>query len=206
MSTMSQAAPSEPSAFSCNHCGACCQEHRVPLTHADLARLDEASASVPDFVEWLAPTDIDMEGEPETFLRLASGRRLLVLAHRRRGETSTCVFWRQGHGCTVYPARPASCRTYPFEAPDPADAASPSRRLPLHDAARCDPATGARAGWAPPRGDVIAALGSRDRELRAFVDVVQRWNRLQRRRVLGGRHPEGAEACLRYLRRAVSGA
>ena len=41
--------------------------------------------------------------------RKALGR--VTLRERANGE---CVFWDRQAGCTVYPARPAQCRTWPF--------------------------------------------------------------------------------------------
>ncbi len=104
--------------FRCDRCGICCRTHRVPVTDADVTRLREAlSPELPPdrFLEWLAPDEVDMDGEPETFVECREGRRLLVLRHRHEAEGSTCVFFDDRKGCTVHPHRPTSCRTYPYE-------------------------------------------------------------------------------------------
>ena len=43
------------------------------------------------------------------YTRKAQGR--VTLRERANGD---CVFWDRKAGCTVYPARPAQCRTWPF--------------------------------------------------------------------------------------------
>src|SRR5262249_35444606 len=64
-------------------CGACCKTLRVAVTHHDVARLAHATGRpATELVEWLAPDEVDMTGEPETFVELGAGRRLLVLAQR----------------------------------------------------------------------------------------------------------------------------
>lgn len=84
--------------FSCTRCGACC-------------------TGAPGYV-WVVADEI---------ARLAAHRGETVDQFTRRyvrrvGDRSSliekpggdCVFWDKQGGCTVYPARPVQCRTWPF--------------------------------------------------------------------------------------------
>jgi Fe-S-cluster containining protein len=84
--------------FTCTMCGKCC-------------------TGAPGFV-WVTDEELmalaKLRGEPENefravYTRKARGRR--TLKERANGD---CVFYDQDKGCTVYPARPAQCRTWPF--------------------------------------------------------------------------------------------
>jgi Fe-S-cluster containining protein len=84
--------------FTCTQCGDCC-------------------TGAPGFV-WVTDEEIEklaaFRGEPvrefrELYTRKARGRVTL-----REKANNDCVFWDKGRGCTVYPVRPAQCRTWPF--------------------------------------------------------------------------------------------
>ncbi len=85
-------------AFECTRCGACC-------------------TGAPGYV-WVDPAEIarlaDHLGLPfETFTRRyvrQVGERLSLLEQ----PNGDCIFWNRDAGCTVYPARPEQCRTWPF--------------------------------------------------------------------------------------------
>jgi Fe-S-cluster containining protein len=81
--------------FSCTGCGACCHgDGYVWVDEAEVARLAEhLQLAVDDF--------------GRRYLRRVGGRLALT-----DGADLACVFWDQG--CTVYPARPTQCRTFPF--------------------------------------------------------------------------------------------
>jgi Fe-S-cluster containining protein len=183
------------------------------VTHADVLRLSE---SVGDFeaalafLEFLAPDEVD--AEPDSFVELSIGRRLLVLAQARssdaRQERADCVFWRENAGCSVYPRRPGACRTYPFE-PETAGVAPGRVHLRIHPDAMCDSTTGlgafteegscVEAADDEPTRELRGEHAGRERELSDYVRFVSDWNRRQNRRRLAGRRPEGAEMFLRAL-------
>src|SRR5262249_46963044 len=97
--------------FRCTACGKCCRTIRVPITGSDLKRLMARTNEAPErLIDWLAPDAEDMTGEPESFVRLREGRRLMVLAHR----AAACRFLGADERCTVYAARPENCALYPF--------------------------------------------------------------------------------------------
>src|SRR5688572_10371549 len=105
----------DPARFRCTECGDCCRRHRVPLTFADLVRLLRLQrAPILELVQWLGPHEVDMTGEPESFVVTARGRLLPVLAQRE----GACLFLDSAGRCGVYAARPAACRTFPIEIED----------------------------------------------------------------------------------------
>jgi uncharacterized protein len=84
--------------FQCTQCGNCC-------------------TGDPGYV-WVTPEEAQAIanhiGQPvdefrAVYTRKAQGR--VTLRERANGE---CVFWDKRAGCTVYPVRPAQCRTWPF--------------------------------------------------------------------------------------------
>lgn len=176
--------------FRCTRCGDCCRAHRVPLTAADLGRLTRFTNEAPETpVEWLAPLEVDMTGEPESFVELSGGRRLAVLAHRK----SACRFLDASNGCTVYEARPACCRTFPLERARPAP--DGVRRLTLLEHAQCRGAFDAP----PDAAEHLANLARREHELAEYLTIVLDWNRHQRRRRLAGRSVEGPRRFLAHV-------
>jgi Fe-S-cluster containining protein len=85
-------------AFSCTRCGACC-------------------TGAPGFV-WVSTDEIEalarfrgqtVEQFSKKFVRQVGAH--YSLTERPGGD---CIFWDAKEGCTVYPARPVQCRTWPF--------------------------------------------------------------------------------------------
>src|SRR4051812_1034020 len=84
--------------FRCTQCGDCC-------------------TGTPGFV-WVNDDEVqalaDFLAEPADEVRAVHTR----MAHRgrtlRERANGDCVFFERGRGCTVYPARPRQCRTWPF--------------------------------------------------------------------------------------------
>jgi len=91
--------------FECNACSFCC-------------------SGAPGYV-WLSRDDLDslldylrieQMAFVETFCRwveTGEGRTLSLLEKKTGKTTYDCIFLEQGK-CSVYPARPLQCRTYPF--------------------------------------------------------------------------------------------
>ena len=85
-------------AFECTRCGACCTgaPGYVWVNPEEIARLAESRGqSVDEF--------------SRRFVRQVGDRFSLI--ERPGGD---CIFWDGQVGCTVYPARPAQCQTWPF--------------------------------------------------------------------------------------------
>ena len=85
-------------AFTCTRCGACCTgaPGHVWVNEDEIARIAEYRGET-------------IEQFSMRFLRQVGNR--LSLIEKPGGD---CIFWAKDQGCTVYPARPAQCRTWPF--------------------------------------------------------------------------------------------
>ena len=178
--------------FRCTACGNCCRDLRVPLTHADLRRLVDATGKpAAEFVAWLPSAAVDLTGEPGSLVVLdhEQSRALMTLAQR----DGACASLGADERCTVYAARPASCRLYPF---------SPSfgrrgglRRLRLLSGTECDYA---RDGDNDPHALRVADY-QRWAEHRTYLAQIEAWNRRQRHRAILGHRLHGAPEFLAFL-------
>lgn len=181
--------------FHCTGCGNCCREFRVPVTDSDVRRLAAAlpNAELADLFDWLAPHDVDMSGEPETFVELPTGRHLLVL----RQVGGACAHLAEQR-CTVYDARPRSCRLFPWDVN--LGRRGGVRRLALLPGAQvCESTMDGNL-----RPEHLAEHKRWERaELTAYVRRVTAWNRLQARRKRLGKPLLGAARFLESLLRGV---
>lgn len=84
--------------FGCTQCGKCCTGDPgfVWVT-------DEELAALARFL-----------GEPVEEVRAVHTRRARGHRTLRERANGDCVFYDPKKGCTVYPVRPAQCRTWPF--------------------------------------------------------------------------------------------
>lgn len=107
-----------------------------------------------------------MRGEPESFVELREGRRLMVLAQR----DGACALLGVDDGCTAYAARPRDCRAFPFDFEAVPGA---RRRLTLLPLESCE--------YAEDGQNDAAQLAHEDaerwRELREYQRWVAAWNR-----------------------------
>ena len=85
-------------AFECTRCGACCTgaPGYVWVDGDEIARLAEFHAQTIDEFS-------------RRYVRRVGSHYSLI--EKPGGD---CVFWDKQKGCTVYPARPVQCRTWPF--------------------------------------------------------------------------------------------
>ena len=98
--------------FRCTGCGNCCKEPLLPLTDADVRRISRKTGdTASDIVRWVDREGIDMDDEPEAFVVLRQGKRVMVLRHERGG----CRYLGEDNRCTIYSSRPIGCRVYPFD-------------------------------------------------------------------------------------------
>jgi Fe-S-cluster containining protein len=176
--------------FRCTACGNCCRALRVAITARDALRLATATGAAPnELVDWLAPDAVDMTGEPESFVELSSGRRLLVLLQRQ----GACALLGQDNRCGAYAARPRDCRAYPFDlarAPD----ASGKRRLSLLPLDGCEYAE----DGAQDRASIEAEDDARFHELLEFQTHIAAWNRAAKHRRRLGHAVGGGDAFLAF--------
>lgn len=168
--------------FRCNGCGECCHRLRAAVTHHDLRRLcDGLGRSAESLVEWLSPEEVDMTDEPGSFVRLAGGKRLMVLARR----DGACGLQQADQRCGVYALRPLDCRLYPFDLER--DEHGTPVRLARLDPERC----GDELGPAAALAELSQLDAERWHELGEYQALLQRWNTLaghrsRFRRPLGG--------------------
>jgi Fe-S-cluster containining protein len=98
--------------FRCTGCGNCCKDPLLPLTDQDIERITQRTGHVAeDFVRWVDRNGIDMDDEPEAFVRLRQGKRVMVMRQGRGG----CHFLGADDRCTIYGSRPLGCRIFPFD-------------------------------------------------------------------------------------------
>lgn len=85
-------------AFTCTRCGACCTGAPgfVWVVGEEIARLAEYRGET-------------VEQFSKKFVRRVGSRYSLI--EKPGGD---CIFWDKAAGCTVYPARPIQCQTWPF--------------------------------------------------------------------------------------------
>jgi Fe-S-cluster containining protein len=176
--------------FRCNGCGACCRALRVAVTHRDLRRLASGlRRRAVELVDWLAPDAVDMTGEPDSFVELSAGRRLMVLAQRG----GACMLLDAAQRCSAYAHRPRDCRLFPFDlSRDAAGSVTALSRLELEG---CGDERGPSASL-----DELADLdGERWAELGEYRAHVARWNRLARHRRRFRQRVGDGEAFLAWL-------
>lgn len=85
-------------AFECTRCGACCTG-APGYVWVDAAEIAALAAFRGESLDQFS----------RQFVRRVGDR--LSLVERPGGD---CIFWDKTAGCTVYPARPTQCRTWPF--------------------------------------------------------------------------------------------
>jgi uncharacterized protein len=84
--------------FTCTQCGHCC------TGEPGFVWVDDAElAAIAAFL-----------GEPIAEVRGLTTRGTARGRTLREKANGDCVFYEKGRGCTVYPVRPAQCRTWPF--------------------------------------------------------------------------------------------
>jgi Fe-S-cluster containining protein len=177
--------------FRCTGCGNCCKEPLLPLTDVDLQRIVERTGDDPEeVVVWIDRWGIDMDDEPEAFVSLRQGRRVMVLRHQH----SRCRYLGSDNRCTIYSSRPLGCRIYPF---DPTFSRSGElRRLKvIHAVEECPYELDGK-------NDVATLYRLHERYeagLKTYKERVAYWNSAQRRRKRLGRAAQTAREFLAFL-------
>jgi hypothetical protein len=119
--------------FRCQRCGSCCH-HRRPDEFDDLVPPERQA----EFVEksnliYLTEKDIEkicrrtglkaeefvdtLYDEKKGSVRVEDGGKKVILdlpVMKSRESDGSCVFYKEGKGCTIYPVRPTACRLFPF--------------------------------------------------------------------------------------------
>lgn len=164
----------------------------MPLTQADLRRLVDATGrAAEDFVDWLPSAAVDLTGEPGSLVVLERDEQRVLMALAHHG--GACHALGADDRCTVYEARPASCRLYPFSASF--GRRGGVRRLRLLSGTECQ----AQHDGANDAHALREADARRWAEHTSYLALIRVWNRLQRRRSRLGHRLQGAAEFLRFL-------
>lgn len=164
--------------FHCTGCGNCCREPLLPLTDWDLRRLVEQTRRPPrEIVRWVSAQQIDLDDEPQAFVRLRAGKRVMTLRHGRSG----CIFLDPNQRCTVYGSRPLGCRVFPFDSKF--DRSGKIRRLELIHATDCPYELTGKHSISTIRSQQLEFLD----EVDAYQAKIAAFNALQRGRGQRGR-------------------
>ena len=159
--------------FHCTGCGNCCREPLLPLTDDDVRRIARRTGDLPgDFVAWVDRHGIAMDDEPEAFVMLRQGKRVMVLRHQR----GRCRYLGEDDRCTIYASRPLGCRIFPFD-PDFSRRGT-LKRFALIEATECPYTLEGHT-----RVEALRALDERYTIAQArYHQKVAEWNRIQRGR------------------------
>jgi Fe-S-cluster containining protein len=145
----------------------------LPLTDDDVRRIAKHTGDLPrDFVSWVDRHGIAMDDEPEAFVMLRQGKRVMVLRHQR----GRCRYLGRDNRCTIYAKRPLGCRIFPF---DPEFSRRGTlTRLALIQATECPYTLEGNT-----RVEALRALDNRHTEAQQrYHEKVAEWNRMQKTR------------------------
>lgn len=96
----------------CLGCGRCCTETVVPVTDTDVKRLMKFTKKTADeIVTFLGTEDVEWEDGDDSWITTNNGPKFLALI-KKHGR---CQFLDESNRCTVYEARPMTCRTFPLQ-------------------------------------------------------------------------------------------
>lgn len=176
--------------FRCTGCGNCCKDPILPLTDQDVVRIEQRTGvEAKAFVRWVDRNAIEMDDEPEAFVRLRQGKRVMVMRQGRGG----CHFLGKDDRCTIYGSRPLGCRIFPFD-PTYNDQGK-LRRLKLIQATDCLYELDGNNDW-----NAVRELHERhDGATTRYHERIAEWNRAQASRVRQGKRAQTARDFLTFL-------
>ncbi len=97
-------------AGACSNNAICCKDTIVPITDADVKRLMKATGLPADeIIRLYSMSDLHYDND-RTWIQMGYGKRIVGL--KKNGDR--CKFLNEHGLCTVYDARPITCRTYPY--------------------------------------------------------------------------------------------
>ena len=150
-------------------CGRCCSEPVVPVTDADVRRLVKKSGkSADEIVRFYDITEIDFESDADAWVRFAYGKRAMGLKKKK----NRCQFLDDNKRCTVYEARPATCRTFPL-AIETNDAGTKLEDLSLNTIMKRKYPTGPKKTIK----QVLEDANREDIEDADYFERIERWNK-----------------------------
>lgn len=176
--------------FRCTECGNCCKDPILPLTDVDVKRIMAGTGDSPDdIIKWVDRNAIDMDDEPEAFVMLRQGKRVMTMRQGRGG----CRYLGADDRCNIYSIRPLGCRAFPFDPTFKRDGTL--RRLKLIQATDCRYELDGHNDV-----DEMRQLHERyDAATNDYQDRVAEWNRAQRRRRRQGKAAQTAREFLEFI-------
>jgi Fe-S-cluster containining protein len=159
----------------------------VPINHIDLQRLMRATGlAAGEIVRMYDSTEITFPLHREGWVRFSNGKRLMGLK-KKKGR---CMFLDNDRRCTVYAARPVTCRTYPLLVTYGRD--GKFKGIEMLKRVQC------RHGWGQPKSPqaVLRTARQEDREDRAYYARLRQWDWQNR--------PGGKAAFIKFIRYGFS--
>lgn len=111
----------QPYHFKCIQCGNCCSDKNtiVNLTYSDILRIHwDMGYNFNKLMEIIGFYIFEKELTEEQIKKMVippiitqNGPAFIAL---RKKENGTCIFLNRNKKCSIYPARPGICRTFPF--------------------------------------------------------------------------------------------
>jgi Fe-S-cluster containining protein len=160
------------------------------MTDGDLRRIvSRTGERAGDIVRFVSRHEIDMDDEPEAFVRLRQGKRVMVLGHAR----GRCRYLGPDDRCTIYSFRPIGCRVFPL---DPEFSQTGAlRRLRLIQATECKYELDGKV-----RVPVIRDLHERHEDtMESYHAKVAEFNRAQKARLRAGQAAQTTREFLTFL-------
>jgi Fe-S-cluster containining protein len=162
----------------------------LPLTDQDILRIKQRTGDDPrTYVRWIDRDGIDMDDEPEAFVKLRQGKRVMVMRQGKGG----CHYLGSDDRCTIYGSRPLGCRIFPF---DPSYTRQGKlRRLKLIQATDCQyELDGAN------NPEAVQDLHTRhEAATQRYQERIAEWNKQQARRIRQGGTAQSAAEFLSFL-------
>ena len=157
--------------FRCTGCGNCCRGTIVMVTDADMRRLEQdAGRPLKELVRFVNEGDVRIEKRSPWWIRLGETRAVLALRHRQGGA---CTFLDDDNRCTIYEHRPIACREHPLDVTVSDRGAV--EHIALSDIVECP------HDWdgKQTRRELRALNSWNAEQSDAYLDEVERWNRLR---------------------------
>lgn len=96
----------------CVGCGGCCTNSVVPVNDSDVKRIAKHTGLKADkIVRFVDSSAVEPDEMDDSWVELSYGKRFMAL----RRAKDRCMFLDDNNLCTIYEARPMTCRTFPLQ-------------------------------------------------------------------------------------------
>lgn len=153
----------------CEGCGKCCSDPVVPITDADIRRIYNHTQIHPkEFTKLYDENDGDFDDDCDSWIHFQYGKRFLGLKKQKGSER--CTFLDESNRCSIYEARPMTCRSFPFSIELDEDEQLENLELTLITRESYP------KGPAKKLDDLIELARKEDDQDIHFFDLIERWN------------------------------